>query len=61
MPRLSRRTFLQGSLAVGAATISGTKSSGKVLGANDSIRVAVAGLNGRGESHVGEFGKMKGV
>ncbi|HUR55743.1 MAG TPA: Gfo/Idh/MocA family oxidoreductase [Gemmataceae bacterium] len=61
MARLSRRTFLHGSLAAGVATISGTKSSGKVLGANDSIRVAVAGLNGRGESHVGEFGKMKGV
>ena len=61
MARLTRRTFIRGSLAAGAATISGTKSSGKVLGANDSVRVAVAGLNGRGESHVGEFGKMKGV
>ncbi|HSQ58497.1 MAG TPA: Gfo/Idh/MocA family oxidoreductase, partial [Gemmata sp.] len=31
------------------------------LGANDTIRIAVAGLNGRGGSHVGEFGAMKNV
>jgi len=28
---------------------------------NDTIRVAVAGLNGRGESHVDEYVKMPGV
>jgi len=62
MPRLTRRTFLQNSLAAAATvTIAGTKSSGKVLGANDTIRIAVAGLNGRGGSHVDEFGKMKNV
>ena len=46
----TRRTFLKRSLlaAGGAFTIAGTKSSGKVLGANDSIRIAVAGVNGRG-------------
>jgi predicted dehydrogenase len=42
-------------------TIAGTKSSGKVLGANDTIRIAVAGLNGRGGSHVGAWTGMKGV
>src|SRR5437868_4964896 len=58
----SRRTFLKSTLAAAASvTIAGTKSSGKVLGANDTIRIAVAGLNGRGGSHVGEFGKMKNV
>jgi predicted dehydrogenase len=41
--------------------ISGTKSSGRVLGANDTVRIAIAGLNGRGGSHVGEFAKMPGV
>jgi predicted dehydrogenase len=63
MSRPNRRTFLKGSLAtVGAGfTIAGTKSSGRVLGANDTIRVGVAGLNGRGGSHVGEFTGMKGV
>ena len=62
---LSRRQFLNRSLAaasVGAGfAIGGTKSSGRVLGANDTVRVAVAGLNGRGGSHVDEFGKMAGV
>jgi predicted dehydrogenase len=56
MSRLTRRTFLQSTLAAGATVaIGGTKSSGNILGANDTIRVAVAGLNGRGGSHVGEF------
>jgi len=56
MGRMNRRTFLKGSAAAAGAistfTISGTKSSGKVLGANDRIRVAVAGVNGRGRGHV---------
>lgn len=65
MSRQNRRTFLKQSLAAvgaGAAfTIAGTKSSGKVLGANDTIRVAIAGLNGRGGAHVGELAGMQGV
>jgi predicted dehydrogenase len=62
MSRLTRRTFLRNTLASAATvTIAGTKSSGKVLGANDTIRIAVAGLNGRGESHLGAFGKMANV
>jgi predicted dehydrogenase len=62
MSRATRRTFLKGSLAAGAVfTIAGTKASGRVLGANDTIRIGVAGLNGRGGSHVGEFSRMKGV
>jgi predicted dehydrogenase len=63
--QLSRRQFLNRSLAaagVGAGfAIGGTKSSGRILGANDTIHVAVAGLNGRGGSHVGEYSKMTGV
>jgi predicted dehydrogenase len=62
---LSRRQFLNHSLAaagVGAGfAIGGTKSTGRVLGANDTVRVAVAGLNGRGGAHVDEFGKVAGV
>ena len=63
--QLSRRQFMNRSLAaagVGAGfAIGGTKSSGRIIGANETIRLAVAGLNGRGGSHVGEFGKMPGV
>jgi len=62
MSNLTRRNFLQGTLAAAATvTVAGTKSSGRVLGSNDTIRVAVAGLNGRGASHVDEFARMKGV
>jgi predicted dehydrogenase len=62
---LSRRDFLGRSLAaagVGAGfAIGGTKSSGRILGANETIRIAVAGLNGRGASHVAGFAPMPDV
>lgn len=67
MTRSSRRQFLSHSLAaLGAGagacfSISGTKASGRILGANERVRVAVAGLNGRGESHVVGFGKLPNV
>ena len=62
MARQTRRSFLKRTLAAAATiTIAGTKSTGRVLGANDAIRIGVAGLNGRGGSHVGEFGRMDGV
>src|SRR3954454_20108065 len=65
MSRLSRRQFLNRSMVaagLGAGfAIGGTKSSGRVIGANDTVRIGVAGLNGRGGSHVGAFSKMKGV
>jgi predicted dehydrogenase len=62
MTHLSRRRFLQTTLAAAASvTIAGTKSSGRVLGANEVIRLGVAGLHGRGESHVSEFTRIPGV
>lgn len=62
MSRQSRRSFLKSTLAAAATvTIAGTKSSGRVLGANDVVRVGVAGLNGRGSAHVGGFSKLKDV
>jgi predicted dehydrogenase len=33
----------------------------RVRGANDDIRVAVVGINGRGGSHIGAFDEMEGV
>jgi predicted dehydrogenase len=33
--------------------ILGTKASGAIKGANDRVRIAVAGLNGRGQAHIG--------
>jgi predicted dehydrogenase len=62
MTRQSRRSFLKSTLATAATvTVAGTKSSGKVVGANDTIRIAIAGLNGRGGSHVDAFAKMEKV
>ncbi len=61
MARISRRQFVKTSAAASAAfgvfTIAGTKASGKVLGANETIRVGVAGINGRGKSHIDAFAK----
>jgi predicted dehydrogenase len=47
--------------AAATVTIAGTKSAGRVLGANETIRLGVAGLNGRGRDHVQAFAGMKGV
>lgn len=61
--RSSRRDFLKSAAAAGFATftIGGTKATRPVLGANDRIRVAVCGINGRGQSHIGGFGDVEGV
>lgn len=63
MAQFNRRKFLKTSLALAGSTfaISGTKSSGNILGANDRVRIAVAGLHGRGKSHMDAFAKMKDV
>src|SRR5437016_13251190 len=58
----TRASSCKGTLAAAATiTIAGTKSSGKVLGANDTFRIGVAGRNGRGGEHVKQFGGMKDV
>ncbi|MCS6853060.1 MAG: Gfo/Idh/MocA family oxidoreductase [Gemmataceae bacterium] len=62
MPLLNRRQFMRHTLAAaGTVVISGTKSSGRVLGANDTIHVAVAGLNGRGGAHISAFSSLPNV
>ncbi len=61
MNRVSRRTFVKAGVAGAVATVAGTKASGRIIGANDTIRLAVCGLNGRGGDHVKEFARMPGV
>lgn len=54
-PHLSvnRRKFLTNTAAIGTGLIlTGTKASGRIIGANDRLRIAVVGLNGRGKSHM---------
>ena len=57
MSSLNRRSFLKSSAATVGATfaISGTKSSGRILGANDRINVVVAGFHGRGQGHIADY------
>ncbi|HTM54659.1 MAG TPA: Gfo/Idh/MocA family oxidoreductase [Pirellulales bacterium] len=61
MSHLNRRQFLRTSAAAsttfGLVTIAGTKASGRVIGANDTIRIGVAGIRGRGQSHIDAFSK----
>jgi predicted dehydrogenase len=68
MTLLNRRQFGRRAAKLAAAssafslfTIAGTKASGRVIGANDTIRLAIAGINGRGGSHIAAFGEMKNV
>ena len=61
MTRLTRRRFLKTSAASGSLVLMGTHASGAVRGANDRIRMAVAGLNGRGNAHVDGFLQQEGV
>jgi predicted dehydrogenase len=62
MKPLSRRHFLKSTAVAGAALGFGVpKPFTRVLGANSDIRVAVVGLNGRGEAHINEFTKLEGV
>ena len=59
-----RREFLKRTVAASAfapLVLSGTRASGRVLGANDRVRIAVAGIHGRGQTHLTGFGGMKDV
>ena len=77
MSKLNRRKFLRNSaLAAASASLfpilSGCKSGSagaccapninkRVFGANDDVRLAIVGLNGRGRQHIDNFSKTKGV
>ena len=51
MAASSRRNFLKNTGAFAATfAIAGTRTTGRVLGANETLRIGVAGLNGRGGS-----------
>ena len=65
MSTTNRRKFFEktaagaAGLTLGASLVSSPWS--RALGANDEIRMAVAGLNNRGNGHIGRFHGMKGV
>src|SRR5437868_6349795 len=57
----SRRSFLKTSFMTAAACSLSPRSWARVPGANDDIRIALIGLHGRGEAHLEEYQKIKGV
>jgi predicted dehydrogenase len=66
MKKTSRRQFLRNSLVAAAAfkawpLMAQPLTMPHVIGANDDVRVAVVGLNGRGKNHIEAFTRMKGV
>ena len=67
MKSMDRRSFLKTSALTGASLsllpARGRSQSvtGRVRGANEDIRVAVVGFNGRGKSHISGFREQKGV
>ena len=61
MKSFSRRSFLK-TTALAAATAGwSARSWGQVAGANGDVRVAIAGLNGRGKNHLASLGALPGV
>ena len=61
MRTITRRNFLKSSAAAGAAMSFPASSWARIMGANDAIRLAIVGFNGRGKNHITEFGKVDGV
>src|SRR5215471_18091445 len=58
---LDRRDFIKSTskaVAVGAAALA---LGGKILGANDRVRVAICGLRGRGKDHLQGFSRVPNV
>ncbi len=60
MKKSSRRSFVKTTIGAGFG-LALARPHSKVLGANDEIRVAVVGINGRGGSHISGFRKIPGV
>jgi len=60
MSKLSRRDFMKGTLATGAAMAMLSPNS-RVLGANNRLRVAVIGTGGQGWGHMRYFSDIEGV
>ena len=58
MSSITRRDFVKSSMAAGVVM---ALPFSRVRGANDEIRVAVAGLRGQGGSHIGNFRNTAGV
>jgi predicted dehydrogenase len=61
MKNVTRRNFIKASMLTTAALSWPARSWSRVLGANDDIRLAVVGFNGRGKDHIEGNRKLPGV
>lgn len=61
MGNMDRRTFLRGSLATAGAFATYPLIGTKAFGANERVRVAIAGLHGRGGNHLSEYMSLPNV
>ncbi len=59
--KVSRRSFIQKSAGAAALLSMPTLMPSNVFGANDKIRIAVLGVNGRGTSHISGFMNLPDV
>jgi predicted dehydrogenase len=66
MNKIPRRQFIRSSLLAAAAfkawpLVAQTSVKARIIDANDDIRCAVVGFNGRGKNHIAALSQMKGV
>ncbi|MCA8988075.1 MAG: Gfo/Idh/MocA family oxidoreductase, partial [Planctomycetaceae bacterium] len=61
MTQWNRRQFLESSLAAGVFLASSANSSRAVRAANETIRVGIIGMGGRGGEHLQQFKGLEGV
>jgi predicted dehydrogenase len=61
MSQLNRRTFIKNSAIAAAVAGLSARSFAQTAGANSDLRVAVVGIRGRGQEHIKELKKIKGV
>ena len=60
--QINRRTFVKASAAIsGSLLLFGTKGATASDSANDRVRIAVAGLNGRGRNHIDAWAAARNV
>ncbi len=61
MVNINRRAFIKSTALTAAAASLPAYSWARIMGANDEIRAAVVGLNGRGRDHIRGMGALPGV
>ncbi|GAB3177847.1 Gfo/Idh/MocA family oxidoreductase [Telluribacter humicola] len=61
LDQLSRRDFIKNTAGAAAALTIPTIIPASAFGANDKVRVAVLGLNGRGKNHISGYSNLSNV